>query len=498
MSEPAPPSPAPAAPPSAVRSRPSAPMWFGLGGLVVVALFVVFVLPPIVEEYELPLPRAAGPVPPEPAAPAPAAAEVSPFEAAQRGRERAAAQDALAALLERQAELDAMAVDRWGRRDYEAALAEAEAGDEHYRGGGFALAAEYYARGRDRLAGLLAGAPEAAARLLAEGADALAAGDARTAEDRFSLARTLLPDSEEARAGLARARTFDEVERLLRRAGELAGDGELEAARDLYREAAALDGRNEEAPRRIGELGALIAEREFAGVMSRGYALMEAGEPERAIAAFRQARALGIRRAEAEAAIAQVEDQVAGARIDAIRAEVAGAEAAERWRAAAAGYDRALAIDPSLVFAVDGRDHAGKRAHLDSLLTDLIGDPERLGENAVFEQAADVYHTGRAIESPGPRLAGQLDRLEGLLEAARIPAAVELRSDGLTEVTVLRVGRIGKFETRSLTLSPGRYVAVGRRIGYRDVRREFAVGFGNEPGAVEVRCTERVAGGYRR
>lgn len=492
MTEPAPPSPEP--PPAA--ARPSAPMWFGLGGLVVVALSVVFVLPAVVAEYELPLPRAAGPAPPP--APPPAAAEVSPFEAAQRSRERTAAQDALAALLERQAELDAMAVDRWGRREYEAALAEAEAGDGHYREGGFALAAEYYARGRDRLAGLLAGAPAAAARLLAEGADALAAGDARTAADRFSLARTLLPDSEEARAGLARARVFDEVERLLRRAGELAGDGELEAAREVYREAAALDGRNEEAPRRLGELDVLIAEREFAGVMSRGYALMEAGEPERAIAAFRQAQALGIRRAEAGAAIAQVEDQVAGARIDAIRADIAGDEADERWREAVAGYDKALAIDPSLVFAASGRDYAGKRAHLDRLLTDVIGDPERLGEDAVFEQAVDVYHTGRAIEDPGPRLAGQLERLERLLDAARVPATVELRSDGLTDVTVLRVGPVGKFEARSLTLSPGRYVAVGRRIGYRDVRREFAVGFGNEPGAIEVRCTERVAAGYRR
>ena len=39
------------------RQKPSAAMWFGLGFLVVVALAVVFVLPSVVSEYELPLER---------------------------------------------------------------------------------------------------------------------------------------------------------------------------------------------------------------------------------------------------------------------------------------------------------------------------------------------------------------------------------------------------------------------------------------------------------
>jgi len=72
-------------------------VWAGMGVLVLLALFVIFVLPGIVEDYELPLERrveeslAVAPVPTaqrtEPG--------VSPFLEAQRARERKEAQTCL-------------------------------------------------------------------------------------------------------------------------------------------------------------------------------------------------------------------------------------------------------------------------------------------------------------------------------------------------------------------------------------------------------------------
>ena len=38
----------------------------------------------------------------------------------------------------------------------------------------------------------------------------------------------------------------------------------------------------------------------------------------------------------------------------------------------------------------------------------------------------------------------------------------------------------------------GRYVAVGRRVGYRDVRVEFTVSGGGEAGSIIVRCQEKI------
>ena len=86
----------------------------------------------------------------------------------------------------------------------------------------------------------------------------------------------------------------------------------------------------------------------------------------------------------------------------------------------------------------------------------------------------------------------QLDQLEGLLENSQIPVTVQFQSDNQTQVTLLRIAELGNFQSQSLSLKPGRYVAVGVREGFRDVRQEFVVGFGQTPDAVVVKCEEPI------
>ena len=109
-----------------------------------------------------------------------------------------------------------------------------------------------------------------------------------------------------------------------------------------------------------------------------------------------------------------------------------------------------------------------------------------------------VYYTGLALENPGPRLLQQLTTVEGLLARAQVPVDVQLVSDNLTEVTLYQVGVLGRFESQTLSLKPGRYVAVGTRPGYRDVRAEFDVGFDNSSTPVTVACTEEIVAVNRR
>ena len=79
-----------------------------------------------------------------------------------------------------------------------------------------------------------------------------------------------------------------------------------------------------------------------------------------------------------------------------------------------------------------------------------------------------------------------------LLENSQVPIEIALVSDNLTDVTLQRIGNLGNFEQTAVSLKPGRYVAVGRRPGYREVREEFTVGFGLTPSTVLVQCVERV------
>jgi len=69
---------------------------------------------------------------------------------------------------------------------------------------------------------------------------------------------------------------------------------------------------------------------------------------------------------------------------------------------------------------------------------------------------------------------------------------VTLRSDNLTAVTVYRVGELGNFTERALQLKPGRYVVVGTRSGYRDVRRELNVAPGAAPAVLSIQCVDPI------
>jgi len=90
-------------------------------------------------------------------------------------------------------------------------------------------------------------------------------------------------------------------------------------------------------------------------------------------------------------------------------------------------------------------------------------------------------------------LQGQAQRLRDSLALYDQAVAAVFESDGLTTVSLQRVGAIGAFRRKELQLKPGRYVATGSRDGYRDVRREFVVVPGGTVVVVEVRCTEVVS-----
>ena len=59
------------------------------------------------------------------------------------------------------------------------------------------------------------------------------------------------------------------------------------------------------------------------------------------------------------------------------------------------------------------------------------------------------------------------------------------------------MGKFGAFSQKNLSLFPGSYVAVGKRLGYRDVRLEFSVIASNSAQIFDVRCEEQLQFGAR-
>lgn len=497
--------------PAAGNEKISAWIWVALAALVLLALAVIFVLPNVVQQYELPLtPRVAQPIVESPVTPAPAQATapaLSPFEEAQIARQRREAQDALASLLERQTDLNVTNVSAWATDDYEAAVASARRGDEFYRVANFADATLAYQESDQALANLQERRPQEFERLMALGEAALLASDASTALQSFSLAAQIDLTSAAAVDGMRRAQVLDDVERLLAEGDELQNSGRLDEGRALFEQASALDSSHPRISELMARNAQLQIDARFTQAMSEGFALLQQSQSDQAIVAFERALQIKPGNPQAQEAIDQTRTELTLQAIEAQRTRALSLESAEQWKEAITAYDAILALDSNLVFAQEGRDYSARRVQLDDLLELNLNNPLRLSEAAAFDEANAVLKIATDLArdlsqdaqmSLGPRLQSQITRTEQLLQQMQIPVQLTLVSNNATDVTIFQVGRLGSFTETTLQLKPGRYVAVGTRPGYRDVREEFVVGFGQQLNSVTISCNEQVAAVDRR
>ena len=231
---------------------------------------------------------------------------------------------------------------------------------------------------------------------------------------------------------------------------------------------------------------------EFDRAMSEGLAALEREDFSRAREAFARASALQPGSLQSADGLVRAETGERLATISALREQALALEAQESWHDATERYEEVLELDPTVEFALTGRNRGDRRAELDSALQAYINKPERLSYDEVLQEAAVVLEQALEIEPAGQRLKHQTDQLAHLVEAFSTPVKATLESDELTEVVVYRVGRLGTFSQRALDLRPGTYTVVGSRRGYRDVRRQLVIEPGVEPQPLAIRCEEAI------
>lgn len=231
---------------------------------------------------------------------------------------------------------------------------------------------------------------------------------------------------------------------------------------------------------------------ELERAIGEGMAALAVDDAAAARQAFTRALALAPDSAPATAGLARAEEALLSERIAAHRELARSLVESERWAAAAHQYEAALALDPALEFARVGAERARGRAALDERLESHLARPERLSSEAVRAEVRRLLEQAAALAPAGPRLSAQATRLVEHLARAETPVEVSLESDELTEVTVYRVGSLGRFRRHTLELLPGSYVVVGRRSGYREVRLDLVVGAGAPVEPLTVRCEETI------
>lgn len=268
--------------------------------------------------------------------------------------------------------------------------------------------------------------------------------------------------------------------------------GQVSAPSPDAHEAAAPDHTVEQARERPAAADRNVAGRQFAQLMSRGLAHAERAEWQDAERAFRAAAQLRPADRAAADGLARAKEGLERSQVTALRSAAQQFESEERWTDALAAYRQSLQIDPTLEFAKLGSERSERMVRLHADLAALLADPRRLYSPLVRDAARNTLAAADAVPGGGPRLAEARARLDAALHRATTPIAVHLTSDEVTDVTVYRVGPLGRFQARDLELVPGAYTVVGARAGYKDVRIELKV----EPDApaprVFVACREPV------
>ena len=467
-------------------------LWLGGGALLCVVSVIFLLLPrwlpsPVIENPTIesgsaarhgkpvvPAPRAAQSTrkTPPPAAGAPATAD-TPWSRAQQFSVRKDSQALLQELLEAQKTLEESGVSVWGSKEYARALEHARSGDAAYSRQNFTQAHDHYASALDLLNGLLQGVEPLFADSMAAGNAALAAADATAAAAAFNIALAIDPIDREALLGLERTQNLPRLMALLEQGDDLLRDDKPEQARDIYQQALDLDAQSTRARQQLELTTARINDNAFNLAMSSGFRLLEQERHEPARAAFSQALKLKPRSGAARDGIEQATQRLTSTQVNAALKQAQDAEQQEDWQGAIASYNAALKLNSSLGNALEGQQRATLRAQIHTRLEQILAQPERLFDEAVYSDVAGFLNTIQALPEPGPILSAQLDKLTRLLTLAATPVSVELHSDNLTRVTLYKVGELGVFTSKVLSLRPGHYVAVGHRDGYRDVRVEF-------------------------
>jgi hypothetical protein len=479
------------------------PAWVlpALGGLLLMALAVIFWLPervgtpavdppPVVPETAED--TASAPPTAAPPRPVPATEDASPWSEAQLAKLRKEAQDVLQELLDIQFALEERGVQTWAPEPFAAAGEMAAAGDELYKTREYEAAKARYQDALAALQAIEASIPALVDAELQAALEAIEAGDIAAADDALARAALIEPEHPELETLGQRAALLPRLVPLMEQAAAAEAAGDLAQAETLLDEAVALDPAHQRVAAERERVAAAHLQQRFNDAMSDGYAALDDNRFNAARESFRAAAKLQPGAGEAASALAEVTAAETAFRLSSLKQQGAKLEQQEQWQKAVETYSKAREIDASVLFASEGLARSRPRARLDKQFRTAIAQPERLSDVAVAEATEKLLQQAKRITPAGPVLESQIRQLQVLLQQANTPVRVVLRSDMETDVVVYKVARLGRFQERELTLRPGTYTAVGTRNGYRDVRQQIVVVHDAVPAPITIACVEPI------
>jgi len=394
--------------------------------------------------------------------------------------------------LREQAEAEAENIAAWGGQTYAEAIALEQECERLLNDQKYLQARESCTRAIKELDQLVTAKPSLLEQSLIDGTMALDNGKLEDAAELFRKALAMDAGNEQALAGIQRAENLPKVLQYLKDGEGLENSGDSNGALLAFKAAVSLDPLYAPARKALKRIEALIADRTFQQAMSRALQALSAGRLSTAGKALQQAETIR----PGDPAVSDLKQQLAGKRLavqlDALRQESVRFEKAERWPEALKSCEKALSLDPRTSFATACKERVSRRIDLDKQMQGFLSHPERLFEDAPLKVARQLLAFANTIEPRGPQLAEQIQRLSALIAEAETEVEVVIKSDGLTEISIYHVGRLGSFLEKRLVLRTGDYTATGNRNGYRDTRQTLKVRPGSGPLVFTLLCEEPI------
>jgi tetratricopeptide (TPR) repeat protein len=410
----------------------------------------------------------------------------------KRALEKETAEKALESYLKLKKTIQEKGAKEWGGQVYDKMTTLGREADERFMDQKFLAAAEKYTQAGRKAAELADTAPAAFQRLIQEGLKALEEGDGTIAQKKFRAALMIDPFNDTAQQHLERAKKLDAANRLLESGKTHEKNGRFAFAHTDYREALNLDPESKEAQKALNRVKERIADQQFQKLMSEGLAAYYDGRYQSARTRLLKAKSFRPDSREVQNALLQVDEAIRLANIEKLRKKALRAEGTEDWENALRAYLEVLKIDPNISFAVQGKERALTQIRVAKRIEFFLEKPDVMASNPQLQNAVLLIEEAQSLQPKGPRLSQRLDELKALVDAARTPVTVTIESDNLTEVAVYKIGKLGRFTARQLSLRPGTYTVVGSRDGFKDVRRKIIVKPRQKALRVTVICKNKV------
>ena len=467
--------------------------------LVTAGLFIFIVLPELVTPTATKTPARHQPVPAlssrqniDPIATEPV---LAPIEAAQlaifQEDSTVTAESFLRILLD----LEDRGLAQWGTQAFARINQSAAAADELFKLGQYEQALLAYKQLLAEVTDLQKNLPTILEEQIIRASTALKNGDAILAQAAWLLVTQIQPDESSHLKQLARAQQLPKILDLMNAGLETELQGDLNRAVAYLKRAQSLDPEWMPAREAFERLQKALSNQNFKASMSSGFDALSVGKFTEADIAFNQAATI---KPWSTAPAGGLQQVIIARRQALIASRQETAQVAitdEDWAEAATIYQSIIDLDDTLLFAGEGLKRAQFRIDMSQRLNNFLASPASLQQNQALGEAKLLAIQLSKLAPPKQKLQEPLSQLTRLISVARIPIPLTIESNNRTDVSILRLGEAGKLglvSQRTLSLIPGHYVIVGKRRGYRDIRKEIPLLYGADKPRVRISCEEAI------